>query len=139
VAGALLLIAGRRLFWLFVGLVGFFAGLRFAPLFLSGRPEHMSWLVAILFGVLGMFLAIVLQRFTVVLAGFLAGGFAAADRDQLRSPRADRGAGLRPRRHRGFDARPLALRRRSDPPLLSGGSQSDRQQSRHRLRDSRVL
>jgi hypothetical protein len=78
VAGALLLIAGRRLFWLFVGLVGFFAGLRFAPAFLSGRSELTHWLVAVLFGLLGMFLAIVLQRFAVVLAGFLVGGFAAA-------------------------------------------------------------
>lgn len=74
-AGALLLVAGRRLFWLFVGLVGFIAGLRFAPMFLSGQPEWMQWLVALLFGVLGMFLAVVLQRFAVVLAGFLVGGF----------------------------------------------------------------
>lgn len=79
VAGALLLIAGRRLFWLFVGLVGFFAGLRFAPAFLSGQPEWMQVLVAVLFGLLGMFLAVVLQRFAVVLAGFLVGGFFAAD------------------------------------------------------------
>jgi hypothetical protein len=79
VAGALLLIAGRRLFWLFVGLVGFFAGLRFAPAFLSGQPEWMQWLVAVLFGLLGMFLAVVLQRFAVVLAGFLVGGFFAAE------------------------------------------------------------
>lgn len=78
VAGALLLIAGRRLFWLFVGLVGFFAGLRFAPLFLSGQPEWMQWLIAALFGLAGMFLAVVLQRFAVMLAGFLVGGFFAA-------------------------------------------------------------
>lgn len=79
VAGALLLIAGRRLFWLFVGLVGFFAGLRFAPAFLAGQPDWMQWLVAVLFGLLGMFLAVVLQRFAVALAGFLVGGFFAAE------------------------------------------------------------
>ncbi len=79
VAGALLLVAGRRLFWLFVGLVGFFAGLRFAPAFLSGQPEWMQWLVAALFGLAGMFLAIVLQRLAVAVAGFLVGGFFAAD------------------------------------------------------------
>ncbi len=78
VAGALLLIAGRRLFWLFVGLVGFFAGLRFAPAFLSGEPGWKQWLVAVLCGLLGMFLAVVLQRFAVVLAGFLVGGYVAA-------------------------------------------------------------
>jgi hypothetical protein len=79
VAGALLLIAGRRLFWLFVGLVGFFAGLRFVPTLFSGQPEWMQWLVAALFGLAGMFLAIVMQRFAVALAGFLVGGFLAAD------------------------------------------------------------
>jgi hypothetical protein len=79
VAGALLLIAGRRLFWLFVGLVGFFVGLRFAPIVLSGQPEWMQWLVAALFGLAGMFLAIVLQRAAVAIAGFLVGGFFVAD------------------------------------------------------------
>lgn len=79
VAGALLLLLGRRLFWLFVGLVGFFAGLRFAPAFLSGQPEWTQWLAAALFGLAGMFLAIVLQRLAVVLAGFLVGGFVAAE------------------------------------------------------------
>ena len=79
VAGALLLIAGRRLFWLFVGLVGFFAGLRFAPIVLSGQPEWMQWLVAALFGLAGMFLAIVLQRVAVAIAGFLVGGLFVAD------------------------------------------------------------
>lgn len=79
VAGVLLLVAGRRLFWLFVGLVGFFAGLRFAPVVLSGQPEWMQWLIAALFGLAGMFLAIVLQRFAVAVAGFLVGGFFAAD------------------------------------------------------------
>ena len=78
-AGALLLVAGRRLFWLFVGLVGFFAGLRFAPVVLSGEPGWGQWLIALLCGVLGMFLAVVLQRFAVVLAGFLVGGFFAGD------------------------------------------------------------
>jgi len=78
-AGVVLLLAGRRLFWLFVGLVGFFAGLRFAPAFLGGQPEWMQWLVPALFGLLGMFLAIVLQRFAVAAAGFLVGGFVAAE------------------------------------------------------------
>lgn len=79
VAGALLLVAGRRLFWLFVGLVGFFVGLRFAPGLLSGESGWLQWLVAALFGVAGMFLAVVLQRFAVALAGFLIGGFFVAD------------------------------------------------------------
>jgi hypothetical protein len=46
VAGVALLIAGRRLFWLFVGLVGFFTVYRwFEPPAGSGR-----WLIAVLAG-----------------------------------------------------------------------------------------
>jgi len=77
-AGVVLLLAGRRLFWLFVGLVGFFAGLRFASLLLPGQ-DWTQWLVAALCGVAGMYLAIVVQRAAVALAGFLVGGFFAAD------------------------------------------------------------
>lgn len=79
VAGALLLLAGRRLFWLFVGLVGFFAGLRLASAFLPPDPEWLQWTVAALFGIGGMFLALVIQKLAVVLAGFFVGGFFAAD------------------------------------------------------------
>jgi len=71
VAGVALLIAGRRLFWLFVGLVGFFTVYRwFAP-----QPGSGRWLIAILAGLLGIVLAIFLQRLAVALAGFLVGGW----------------------------------------------------------------
>ncbi len=75
IAGAALLFAGRRLFWLFVGLVGFFAGLRFAAGFLHSEPGWPQWMVAALCGILGIFLALVLQRAAVALAGFFVGGF----------------------------------------------------------------
>jgi hypothetical protein len=71
IAGAALLIAGRRLFWLFVGLVGFFTVFRwFAP-----DPGSGRWLIAILAGVLGIVLAIFLQKLAVAVAGFLVGGW----------------------------------------------------------------
>lgn len=82
-AGAALLLAGRRLFWLFVGLVGFFAGLRFASGFLGGEAEWLQWTVAALAGLFGIFLALVLQRLAVSVAGFLVGGFFVADLLQL--------------------------------------------------------
>src|SRR5215203_1926872 len=72
IAGVLLLIAGRRLFWLFVGLVGFFTVYRmFEPA--SGPPSSWQWTLAVAAGLL----AIVLQRFAVALAGFFVGGWAA--------------------------------------------------------------
>ena len=74
IAGVALLIAGRRLFWLFVGLVGFFTVYQWlAP---SGSPSSWQWGVAITAGLLGILLAIFLQRFAVALAGFFVGGWA---------------------------------------------------------------
>jgi len=73
--GVLLLIFGRRLFWLFVGLVGFLAGYSLAPQLLPNQPQAIALLVAILIGVLGALLAVVFQRLAVGIAGFLAGGY----------------------------------------------------------------
>src|SRR6185295_19307424 len=78
IAGALLLIAGRRLFWLFVGLVGFFTVYRWFAPYPAGPSPSGRWLVAILAGLLGIVLAIFLQRLAVALAGFLVGGWFAA-------------------------------------------------------------
>ena len=75
IAGLLLLIAGRRLFWLFVGLVGFFTVYRwFAPDPAAPAPSG-RWPVAILAGLLGIVLAIFLQRLAVAVAGFFVGGW----------------------------------------------------------------
>ena len=74
-AGAALLFAGRRLFWLFVGLVGFFAGLQFAAGFFQDEADGFRWLVAAVCGVFGIFLALVLQKGAVAVAGFFVGGF----------------------------------------------------------------
>lgn len=77
IAGVALLIAGRRLFWLFVGLVGFVTVYRWlAPA--HGTPASGGWLLAVLAGVMGILLAIFLQRVAVALAGFFAGGWFAA-------------------------------------------------------------
>jgi hypothetical protein len=76
-AGIALLVAGRRLFWLFVGVVGFLAGLRFALQVLGPRAE-LRWIVALAAGLLGVVLALALQRLAVAVAGFFVGGYAAA-------------------------------------------------------------
>src|SRR3954470_4955781 len=73
-AGLVLLVAGRRLFWLFVGIVGFFAVYRwFEPH--PGAPPSGPWLLALLAGLVGIVLAIFLQRVAIALAGFFAGGW----------------------------------------------------------------
>ena len=73
-AGLALLTLGRRLFWLFVGLVGFAAGIVLATQFVQG-PDWMVLVIALAAGLVGVLLAFVLQQAAVALAGFLAGGY----------------------------------------------------------------
>ena len=73
-AGLLLLILGRRLFWLFVGLVGFMAGYTFAQKFFTLSSQLLELLIAVGVGLVGIFLAIFLQRLAIAIGGFLAGG-----------------------------------------------------------------
>jgi hypothetical protein len=73
--GAILLILGRKFFWLFVGILGFIAGLGLAERVLVGRPQWVILLVALVAGFIGAGVAIFLQRLAIALAGFLAGGY----------------------------------------------------------------
>ncbi len=69
-AGITLLVAGRRLFWLFVALIGFISGIRLASHLFPGQPEWMILAIALMAGVLGALLALVLQWLAIGLAGF---------------------------------------------------------------------
>ncbi len=77
--GAVLLLVGRRLFWLSLGLAGFVAGLvamshvELPP----SSPIWTPWAVAAVFGLLGVLLAIFVQRVVVGAVGFVAGGLGA--------------------------------------------------------------
>ncbi|MEX0787359.1 MAG: hypothetical protein WD906_06060 [Anaerolineales bacterium] len=75
--GGALLFLGRKLYWFFVGAVGFIVGLTLAAQWLQGRSELVILLVGILIGVVGAVLAMFLQRVALTLAGFLAGGYVA--------------------------------------------------------------
>jgi hypothetical protein len=70
-----LLVMGRRLFLLFVGLIGFITGIHLASHFFPGQPEWMMIAIGLMAGVLGALLALLLQWMAVGLAGFLAGGY----------------------------------------------------------------
>jgi len=74
-AGIGLLVFGRKLFWLFVGLIGFASGIQVATRFSPGQPEWMVLAIALAAGVLGALLALFLQWLAIGLAGFLAGGY----------------------------------------------------------------
>jgi hypothetical protein len=71
--GVALLVAGRRLFWLGVGALGFLAGLAAAERLAPELPAGTTLLVALAAGVVGLVLAVVVQKVAVGLAGFLLG------------------------------------------------------------------
>ncbi|MFC1878318.1 DUF4203 domain-containing protein [Chloroflexota bacterium] len=77
VLGAVLLLAGRKLYWLFVGIVGFVIGISLAQSYLPGEQEIVLLVLALIAGGIGALLALFLQRVAVGAAGFLAGGYAA--------------------------------------------------------------
>lgn len=76
--GIAVLIAGRKLFWLFVGVVGFLVGLSLAFQLLANQPTWLTWLAAVLLGLVGIVIAIFLQTAAIGLAGFFVGGYALA-------------------------------------------------------------
>ena len=74
--GIAVLIAGRRLFWLFVGAVGFVVGLSLAFQLLSDQPTWLVLVIALLLGLVGIVVAMFVQTAAVGIAGFLMGGYA---------------------------------------------------------------
>lgn len=75
ISGILLLVAGRKLYWLFVALVGFAVGFTLATRFIETDADWVRWLIAIGLGILGGILAVGLQKLAVGIAGFIAGGY----------------------------------------------------------------
>ena len=75
--GLLLLLFGRRLFWLFLGAAGFVAGVMAAPYILPHESELVRLLIALVLGIGGAMLAIFVQKAAVAIAGFAGGGYLA--------------------------------------------------------------
>jgi hypothetical protein len=75
IVGVILLILGRKFFWFFVAAIGFYAGLEGATRFVSGTPSWMTYLIAIVVGMVGALVAYFAQKLMIGLAGFLAGAF----------------------------------------------------------------
>lgn len=72
--GAVILFFGRRLFWLFVAVVGFLFGLQFGADIMVGADRWVVLLVAVVIGLVGALLAVLLQRIAIIVAGAIAGG-----------------------------------------------------------------
>jgi hypothetical protein len=77
VLGLIMLVFGRKLFWLFVAIVGFLVGMEFTNLLLVNQPLGVQLLGGLAAGLVGALLAIFVQRIAFVLAGFFAGAYLA--------------------------------------------------------------
>ncbi len=74
VLGGALLLAGRKLFWLLVGAIGFVIGVGLATRYFQGS-ELTTILIGVVLGVVFAALAIFLESVAILIAGFLGGGY----------------------------------------------------------------
>ncbi len=72
-SGVVLLVLGWKLFWLFVGVVGFAAGLQAAQLVFGPQPFWVLWAAGLVCGVIGAILALFFQKLAIGIGGFVAG------------------------------------------------------------------
>jgi hypothetical protein len=73
IAGGLLLAFGRRLYWFFVGVVGFFLGFFLAQNFLSTASESTTLLIGLGVGLVGALLVVFFKKVAIGVVGFVAG------------------------------------------------------------------
>lgn len=73
--GLAVLTMGRRLYWLFLGGIGFVFGYDIAKQIIHGQPPTVIFVIALCAGVAGALLAFIFQKFAVLFGGFLAGGY----------------------------------------------------------------
>ena len=72
--GAVILLFGRKLFWLCVAAVGFAAGVEIAPHLVHEPSPLLALAIALILGLMGALLALFLQKVAIAVLGFLAGG-----------------------------------------------------------------
>lgn len=70
--GLLLLLLGRKIFWLFVGLAGFLCGFQGVQIFFPDQAA-LGFVFGLLVGVVGVFVAVFFQRISFVMGGFFYG------------------------------------------------------------------
>jgi MFS family permease len=73
--GLTLLVLGRKLFWLFVGCVGFICGYTSAHQLGVAHSQLSVFLIALLLGLVGALLAVFFQGLAIAVAGFVAGAY----------------------------------------------------------------
>lgn len=75
--GCVLLLCGRRAYWLFVGALGFVFGMDLGARLLAHKPEYLTVLLSLCIGTLGALVSVLVVKVRVVIAGLLAGAYLA--------------------------------------------------------------
>ena len=78
IMGAAMLLFGRKLFWLLVGVAGFLAASHLGALAFAGQPQWLVLLVALATGLLGIVVALFFERLAFAVAGFFIGAYLTA-------------------------------------------------------------
>jgi len=86
ILGLVLLIFGRKLFWLSIGIAGFLIGLELTHLIFVVETLWLQVLIALALGCLGALLAMLVQRLAFTLSGLIAGAFLALKASQVYGP-----------------------------------------------------
>lgn len=73
--GLAMLFLGRRLFWVFVGSIGFITATEVALANFSHQPDWVIVLIGLAFGVAGALMALFFQAGAIASAGILGGGY----------------------------------------------------------------
>lgn len=77
IVGVVVILFGRKLFWLFVGFTGFFVGFDLARQIWGENLGPTAILAAFAIGIIGALVAVFAQRLAITVAGFIGGGYLA--------------------------------------------------------------
>ncbi len=75
ILGTIFLLAGRKIFWLFIASLGFLFGFLFLGTTFLGQADWKAFIIPLIFGLLGLVFALFLQKLAIVFSGFIAGGY----------------------------------------------------------------
>lgn len=75
VLGILMLVGGRRLFWVFVGAMGFVAGFTYGQEIFGLESMQTLLIAASVLGIIGIVIALFMQGVAIGITGFLAGSY----------------------------------------------------------------
>lgn len=75
ISGLILLLFGKRLFWLLIAIMGFLLGKTIGESVFAVQQQWISFMIGVGTGVIGAVVAIFAQRIAFILAGFYAGTY----------------------------------------------------------------